>query len=309
MTIDDKTEQVASALSACDPNPRDNYTKLGMAVHDALGEAGFRIWDAWASKSDRYRRQSAVSDWKSFKHGKGVTVGTLFFLARQNGWRPDKPFKPRPLTAAERAEQRREQERREAEIALAQENAARKARHIVDRCKMKQHPYLAAKGFPDRMGLVDKWDNLVIPIYNNKREIRNIQMIKPDGEKNFLSGSGFGGCWNAIGASVPRETWLCEGYVTALSVYYALAEIPRQGQRVVCGFSTANVLRLAREQRFDYMAADNDPLTKDGINPGLVCAEATGLPFWIWRDIGDANDAHVERGLAWLADDLQRFVI
>ena len=77
--------EIALALEKLDPScPRDEWIKIGMAVKDA-GEDLFEEWNAWSSRGEGYNEKDALAAWKSFKLGK-ITLGTLLFLAKQNGW-------------------------------------------------------------------------------------------------------------------------------------------------------------------------------------------------------------------------------
>ncbi|OQY64728.1 MAG: hypothetical protein B6D47_12950 [Rhodocyclaceae bacterium UTPRO2] len=82
-------ERVLSALDAIDPAlGYDEWVQVGMALHSSLGADGFSSWDAWSARSEKYPgRNTLESHWKSFKPGR-VGVGTLYHLAKQNGWKP-----------------------------------------------------------------------------------------------------------------------------------------------------------------------------------------------------------------------------
>jgi hypothetical protein len=59
-----------------------------MALKHAFGEAGQTIWLDWSKKSDKYDEENALYNWDSFKdEANGVTLGTLYFLAGQGGWK------------------------------------------------------------------------------------------------------------------------------------------------------------------------------------------------------------------------------
>jgi len=83
-------------------NPDEEYTQwieIGMALQTEFGHQGFDIWDAWSSKGEKYPGQATLGQhWKSFKPGQGVTMGTLFHLAKSNGWESPTPKQER-LTA------------------------------------------------------------------------------------------------------------------------------------------------------------------------------------------------------------------
>ncbi len=93
--------EIQSALSVIPPDDRDMWVKIGMAIKDEFGEEGLPIWDAWSMQSDSYNEKAARSAWRSFKPGP-VTIRTLFYVARANGYMPGKTadIKPAPAKKA-----------------------------------------------------------------------------------------------------------------------------------------------------------------------------------------------------------------
>lgn len=90
--VDNQRElaRLTSALSAigaeyCDN--RSDWIKIGMAL-SGLGEIGFELWDGWSKQSDKYNRSDLIKQWDSFiRLGYNqVTVGTIFWYAKQSGW-------------------------------------------------------------------------------------------------------------------------------------------------------------------------------------------------------------------------------
>lgn len=68
----------------------DGWWQFGLAIHRAMGEDGFDMWDGWSRESRLYPgRQDSRAKWKTFsqaEHDNGVTVGTIFFTAKRHGW-------------------------------------------------------------------------------------------------------------------------------------------------------------------------------------------------------------------------------
>lgn len=67
----------------------DEWVQLGMALKDRFGDAGFDIWDQWSKTDSKYDSKEMGARWKSFKRD-GVKIGTLFHMAKSNGWEPPK---------------------------------------------------------------------------------------------------------------------------------------------------------------------------------------------------------------------------
>lgn len=69
----------------------ETWMKFGLAVHRALGNDGFAMWDAFSRASGRYPGREAVRrKWDGFasadEPNSPVTLGTIFHTARRAGW-------------------------------------------------------------------------------------------------------------------------------------------------------------------------------------------------------------------------------
>jgi hypothetical protein len=107
----DERAKVESALAVLSADlGYEEWLHIGMAIHDALGDAGFAVWDYWSSKGSKYPGAKVLeSHWKSFHSGGGITAATLFKFAKDAGWRaprqhaagaPSSSPRPRPGKAA-----------------------------------------------------------------------------------------------------------------------------------------------------------------------------------------------------------------
>ena len=66
----------------------DDYTewlRVGMALCE-LGESGLELWNEWSSQSAKYEASVLADKWNTFTPGAGVSLGSLFFIARLEGW-------------------------------------------------------------------------------------------------------------------------------------------------------------------------------------------------------------------------------
>lgn len=68
---------------------RKTWLLVGMALKHAApdDDEGYSLWNEWSKTFDPYDEEDQRRTWDSLKHDGGVTLGTLFHLARQNGWR------------------------------------------------------------------------------------------------------------------------------------------------------------------------------------------------------------------------------
>ena len=97
-------DEIISALSSINPDcSREEWIMCGMAIHAnaaAIGEMeqGFTVWNTWSARGAKYPGEREIlTQWGSFREDKNtrVQIGSLFHLARQNGW-----VKPMPDAAA-----------------------------------------------------------------------------------------------------------------------------------------------------------------------------------------------------------------
>jgi len=185
---------------------------------------------------------------------------------------------------------------------------------LVSVASLGTHPYFAAKGFPTERALIVSASDaamiggetlvpegatraIVIPARIRDR-LASCQLIWDDGTKRFLFGGEMGGA--SFRMAQGRDTWLCEGYATGLSLRAALQAMSRR-DTILCCFSAHNVAEVARGvQGRAYVAADRDkPLPHyDGLGTGEHYARMTGFHYAIPDEIGqDLNDVHNGHGI------------
>ena len=271
------TDTLRAALYSIPADDREVWWRIGAAIKSELGEAGFSLWDTWSRQSDRYKAADARAVWRSVKPTGGITIATLYHMAKENGWAGQAPARHQPSAEERRlwAEARRREEaernRREADAAAKAERMLMEAEYVDPRARRARnghqsdevtsaHPYLVAKGFAQQDGLVLD-GNLLVPMrhYQAYERVQSVQMIGPDGsKKNLPGGKAKGGAYN-LGRSWTR--WYVEGYATGLSVQAALRRLSRQDQVVVC-FSAGNLAHIAppagSTPRAHHVIADHD---------------------------------------------------
>ena len=269
-------DEVQAALSYIPtPATHNEWYPIAIAIKDALGENGFTLWDEWSRQGKGYNSSVVKSTWKSAtpKPG-GITAATLFRLARDNGYRPERPYVPPTpeQMAAREVEQRARDEAASRELADTRRQAAKKAYGIwknADKTVDLNHAYLQRKGIAEaelvrgiRQNEYQGQRQLVIPLYQGG-ELVSVQTINEAGGKHFLKGGEKSGSYAVLG-NLEREAHkgivLAEGFATAASIRKAT------GAPVVIAFDSGNMIRIAEnmasrlsaEQRVVF-AADNDP--------------------------------------------------
>jgi hypothetical protein len=88
---------IASALDHIpnDDLPYDEWIKVGFALYAGLGPDGCGLWEAWSAQSSKNDPGATISKWPSFASGRSISVRTLFWEAKKNGWERPKPARKR----------------------------------------------------------------------------------------------------------------------------------------------------------------------------------------------------------------------
>lgn len=84
--------RAALRVMPCREVSYDKWLKVGMALHwgEAYGcvEDGLELWRAWsATDPARYKDGECAAKWRGFDAEGGLTLGSLFWLAKRYGWK------------------------------------------------------------------------------------------------------------------------------------------------------------------------------------------------------------------------------
>lgn len=263
-------DEIRAALSHIGADDRDMWIRMGAAIKDEMGEDGFHLWDEWSQTGGSYNARDAKAAWKSFKPGH-ISIGTLFHYARQNGWRPEKPYVP--LSDAEKARRQAESEAKRLEAERLRQEGYERVKGTAQRIWAQSvpatlaHPYLTAKGITDpavisgiRQNEYNDSLRLQIPVFYDG-QLYNLQSIDPTGEKRFLKNGRKDGGYTVVGdaSEIANGVVIAEGFATAASIHQAT------GQPVIVAFDAGNMVKvsetLARNLPSDTkvtIAVDND---------------------------------------------------
>lgn len=296
-------KEVIAALEFVSPDERSTWLKVGMAIKSEHGNEGFAAWNDWSKRADSYKPQSAKEAWRSFKADGGVTIRSLFYLAREAGWTGEGAPKDRTDEAIARAN-------RERQVAISKRRqehaeAALRAAKVLSESVIETHPYLERKGFPDQKMYVwyrgEEQRRLIIPLRIG-RVLSSIQIINEDGAKRFLSSGRASGAEYRFGRDEPGAVHvLCEGWATGLTVAKALKAANRPAV-VHVAFSCGNLPRIAHHTPRGLVVADHD-----ASGAGVCAAKETGWPYWMSPVEGeDANDYYLRLGMFSLREALRK---
>ena len=118
-----------------------------MSLKSEYGDAAHALWDSWSRQDDRpkhgYNAHAANSTWKACKpKAGGVTIGTLYYLAKQHGWTGERPA---PIIRSPE-ETKKAYDRHRQEVDRIEADHASRRSHGPTRwlmtAEMAEHPYL-----------------------------------------------------------------------------------------------------------------------------------------------------------------------
>ena len=100
-------DRLNGALAVIPADERDIWIRIGLALRQELGtDTGYEIWLAWSQKSIKFDQDDAEATWNSFNDqaaGDAVTLGTVFYLAKENGWVDTQRDMPEKVQALDNA--------------------------------------------------------------------------------------------------------------------------------------------------------------------------------------------------------------
>jgi phage/plasmid primase-like uncharacterized protein/KaiC/GvpD/RAD55 family RecA-like ATPase len=213
-------------------------------------------------------------------------------------------------------EKRRADEERQSEL----DDAASRAEEIWNASQPApdDHGYLTRKGvkpngtriYTGKLSIrgMDCGGALIVPLRDTAGRIRSLEFIGATGEKRFLPGGSYQGCYFSIGGSKMKEgapLCIAEGFATGATVHEAT------GYPVVTAMTAGNLEPVARGLREKYgsarlvVCADDDARTagNPGISKAREAVRAVGALLAI-PDFGrdrpegatDFNDLQQSRG-------------
>jgi hypothetical protein len=81
--------KIESALSVLDPDsPYDSWIRVGEGIHETTNGSkdGLSLWNNWSRDGEKYKVGECEYKWQSFSVEGGVTIATVFHMAKKNGW-------------------------------------------------------------------------------------------------------------------------------------------------------------------------------------------------------------------------------
>lgn len=268
--------ELQEALSFIDPNcSHDEWIRVLFAIRSEFNDSAKSIAEDWSKNGDSFSPHSFKTAWRSFKPNKGISIASLIYMAKNNGWNYQ-PIKGFDNKGARLSRSKSHNERTATYKSSNQKLISEKAKEIINQAKPApvNHPYLIKKKIAPHGILYGSTKNafktLIIPVYGSLPPffgiIQSIQTINDKGQKLFLAGG------RKVGGHFPIQ-WIentpiiiCEGFATGACI----AEHFSPTSSVICAFDAGNLTPVAKAFRKMYpnhkiiIAGDNDRYTKEG---------------------------------------------
>ncbi|MDN7906226.1 DUF927 domain-containing protein [Burkholderia diffusa] len=274
----DERQRIEAALSVVPADvDRDTWVRIAMALKSGLGDDGFDLFDSWSRGGQSYVETDARDTWRSLKVSGGITIATLFAVAKRYGFDPMQH--KAPVVAETELERRRMRRTQDApsdaeKRQKAAHNAATLALAIWSKASPARadHPYLLRKGLPNvdtlreieiqrltaLVGYTPKSSThclagrILVAQVEKAGSVTSLEMIDEDGRKSALAGGAkSGGCWIAAAPdSGSKRILVAEGCATALSAHLCT------GLPAVAALSCGNMQKAALALAERYPAAE-----------------------------------------------------
>jgi len=101
--------------------PRDDWVLVLMGIKNEFADSGYDIAEQWSQTADSYNAKNFKSTWSSIKGSGGTTIATVFKLAIDGGYKPDRT----ELSPAEKA--KREQQKTDRALVRAKQEEKEQA--------------------------------------------------------------------------------------------------------------------------------------------------------------------------------------
>jgi putative DNA primase/helicase len=183
-------------------------------VADGVLHRAYVEGDKRGTKNGAYILHTNGNPFGWFQHFSSSTAGKWALSGRH-----------KPLNRAACDQIKADRQRRQVEQEQRHNNASSKGQFIWMNSKpiteQGQHPYLIKKLIrPHQLRLYR--DALVVPIYDEHKQLVNLQFIAANGSKRFLSGGKKKRCFAVIGKpETGKPLLICEGWATGASLFEA----------------------------------------------------------------------------------------
>ena len=195
--LDRDMKLAREAMWAMPPEAADDYDiwiTVGQSLH-SLDESLLDEWDEWSRQSEKYREGECHRRWLSFSRGGGRGVGSLVYIAKENGWQPPQDHKVHAVDDETLEHVSKLLEELENDLDMAQATAVEARPPLVKKTKRVQEPSSEGKGKDQKPKnpSSDKITDILLDLYKG-----NLLFSQPHGQFFLYQKDKKKGLWSPL---------------------------------------------------------------------------------------------------------------
>jgi hypothetical protein len=87
----------------------DIWLKIGMALKTTMSIQSFGLWCEWSEQSEKFNIKDHRKIWDKINDFGDITIATLFYIAKENGWYPPEDYRKKNLNIELKKETKQEE--------------------------------------------------------------------------------------------------------------------------------------------------------------------------------------------------------
>ncbi len=237
-------EYTWSAMQFIPAHERETWLNVLASLKSEFTDDAYSIADEWSQRAGNYNDKDFRSVWKSIKPSR-ITINTLFYLARQNGWKPGSDSIPdlpssKPPPEAAQAPTRAYAPKL---WLSADRNDSAVTSHLYAQNKGIDSAGGAGRGIASGSKIGLRADCLIVPIRERGiGKVVGVQCINPEGVKQTFGT--LSGAYLLLGNTLDKSLiwYVCEGWASAYSMVF---HIDGGNGACACSFGKSNQRKCA----------------------------------------------------------------
>ena len=219
MSLTMDTKKIQSALDCISSDcPREEWVRVLMAIKSTLGDSGLALAEAWSEKSHQFKHTDFLSTWRSISEQGRIRVGTLFHLAKANGWSEGAPFRFSLIQTNTSIPKTPSKTFAYASDLWRSSSNADVANHPYAESKGIYWPAGAARGIASGSLIGQSSDCVIVPMRGLTGEFKGVECIAENGSKQTFGNKGVLILGNDLNDELTQI--IVEGWATAARTFH-----------------------------------------------------------------------------------------
>ena len=247
MSLTMDTQKIRSALDFISSDcQREEWVRVLMAIKSTLGDSGLALAEAWSAKSHQFNHTDFLSTWRSISEQGRIRVGTLFHLAKANGWSEGAPIRFSPIPISTSIPKTPSKTFAYASDLWRSSSDVHVASHSYALEKGVYWPAGAARGVASGSLIGQNSDCVIVPMRELNGEFNGVECIAQNGSKQTFGSKGVLILGNDMNDELTQI--IVEGWATAARTFH----IFRGDIAIYACFGKGKVKQLANQLEIQY---------------------------------------------------------